>query len=162
MSRPLTTELKAVDKAFEEMQLLDAILQKAKKVRTSPKQKMKRAAHAHQTETVRGGSLTSKCSEQAARVYKQPVSRAVRLAVRKSSSTSSSQRRRKKTAMTVTAEHFTGSDRCHKTAMPPAEGEDGAHRKDGANFNHDDYESGKNLSLEMAAFNVQQQGCVVY
>lgn len=73
-SKLYSSDIQEVDKAMEEMQLLEAALQKAKKVRTSPQHKVKR-------------HVPSKSVQQAEKVYKQPSSLSGRLA-RASSSTS--------------------------------------------------------------------------
>ncbi len=59
-------ELEAIDQALEEMQLLDAVLHKAEKVRASPQNKEKAPSLPSNT-----SSLSSTNSQQLAKIYKQ-------------------------------------------------------------------------------------------
>lgn len=64
------TELEVVDKALEEMQLLDAVLLKAEKVRAPPQNKPK--CPSLPSERPKPSSLSSRSSQEATKIYKQP------------------------------------------------------------------------------------------
>ena len=64
-------ELEVVDKALEEMQLLDAVLLKAEKIRAPPQNKPK--SPSLPSERPKTSSLSAKSSQKAAKIYKQPT-----------------------------------------------------------------------------------------
>ena len=64
-------ELEVVDKALEEMQLLDAVLLKAEKIRAPPQNKPK--CPSLPSERPKTSSSSTKSSQKAAKIYKQPT-----------------------------------------------------------------------------------------
>ena len=76
--------VEVVDKALEEMQLLDAALLKAEKVRAPPHNKPKCPPHSSERSTT--SSLSTKSCQEAAKIYKQPAVRMQNRARRANSS----------------------------------------------------------------------------
>lgn len=147
-----------IDKTFEEMQLLDAILQKAKKVRTSPQ------------ETSHSGYQTKTQNQKAAKVYKQPIPRAAKsLKIPSGNSRSCSHpQKQKKSANKVVirtakhavsaAGHLAGS----RTVTPVGEDANDVHRKSCTNGCPDGHEAKETFkdSNDSPTFNLQKHGYV--
>ena len=143
------------------MQLLDAILQKAKKVHTSPQ------------ETNHSGSQTKAKSQKAAKVYKQPIARTTKsLKVPSGNSKGGlNPQRQKKSANKVvirTAKHaasaagrFARSDR-DRAVTPAGEDANDVHRKSCTNGCPDGHEAKETFedSNDSPTFNIQKHGYV--
>lgn len=171
LSKPQDSELEVVDKAFEEMQLLDAILQKAKKIRSAPQEKAK--TFAPPTSRPKSSSLSAKSSQQAAKIYKQPVSipttkrsKVADTKQRKRSASSSKAATRSSRHVASVTEHFaTGNDKNKATLASDKEGKmENPCRRSGISVTADREKSEKSLeevaSKDNFTFSIEQHGYV--
>ena len=166
-----TTELEVVDKALEEMQLLDAVLQKAKMVCTSPQHKPK--CPSLPSDKTKSCSLSSKSSQQVAKVYKQPISRTQKSARRVNSSsknnpkvaTIAGQRKKSASSVKVTAR---STEHLPSTAKPiggsdswlgakPGKDND---RRSCSSFSSESEREADSDNKDAFAFDIKQHGCV--
>ena len=132
------------------MQLLDAILQKAKKVRTLPQ------------ETNHSGYQTKAKSQQAEKFYKQPIARAaksLKIPSGYSRSSSNPQRQKKLANKVVIRTAKRAASYRDKTVTPGGEDANDVHRESCTNGAHKVKETFED-SNEGPTFNIQKHGYV--
>ena len=169
----MVDEVAVVDKAMEEMKLLEDILQKAKKVRTSPQHKAKNAALKSKS-----SSMLSRSQLAAKKVYNQPVSKATKPTTRPSSKSKSGlkgsnvQQQKKLSStgkvaikstkhVTAATENFVVNERDETgSASAKVHSSNDTYKRGGILDRGDEHKWVESDSEETSTFNIQQNGCV--